>query len=107
MPTQFGIEEFLRSTQSFQIVSKFGARRAHTFIASFLALAILATACGGPASIETESATAPAADSSVAPTAEPVDLAPLSGEFPTVSGSTIDLETLQGKDVVLWFWAPW
>ncbi len=28
-------------------------------------------------------------------------------EFPTLDGETIDLQTLQGQDVVLWFWAPW
>lgn len=28
-------------------------------------------------------------------------------EFRTLDGETIDLQTLQGQDVVLWFWAPW
>jgi len=28
-------------------------------------------------------------------------------EFETLDGQTIDLATLQGEDVVLWFWAPW
>jgi len=32
---------------------------------------------------------------------------PLNGEFATIGGSSIDLGDLQGKDVVLWFWAPW
>ncbi len=32
---------------------------------------------------------------------------PLNGEFATTGGSSIDLGDLQGKDVVLWFWAPW
>ena len=31
----------------------------------------------------------------------------LVGEFETIDGGVIDLETLQGEDVVLWFWAPW
>ncbi|MEM9203365.1 MAG: hypothetical protein AAGC53_17080 [Actinomycetota bacterium] len=28
-------------------------------------------------------------------------------EFETLEGTTIDLASLQGEDVVLWFWAPW
>ena len=32
---------------------------------------------------------------------------PLNGTFATVGGQSIDLATLQGQDVVLWFWAPW
>ena len=28
-------------------------------------------------------------------------------EFETLSGETLDLASLQGEDVVLWFWAPW
>jgi len=31
----------------------------------------------------------------------------LVGEYPTMDGQTIDLASLQGSDVVLWFWAPW
>ena len=32
---------------------------------------------------------------------------PLNGEFTTVGGQSIELASLQGQDVVLWFWAPW
>ena len=32
---------------------------------------------------------------------------PLNGTFSTVGGQSIDLASLQGQDVVLWFWAPW
>ena len=31
----------------------------------------------------------------------------LTGEFETIDGPVIDLETVQNKDVVFWFWAPW
>lgn len=31
----------------------------------------------------------------------------LQGDFATISGNEISLESLQGSDVVLWFWAPW
>ena len=27
--------------------------------------------------------------------------------FETIDGETFDLASLQGEDVVLWFWAPW
>jgi hypothetical protein len=39
----------------------------------------------------------------------PVDSAAesLVDEFETLDGTTIDLASLQGEDVVLWFWAPW
>lgn len=39
----------------------------------------------------------------------PVASAPdvLVDEFETLDGTTIDLASLQGEDVVLWFWAPW
>ena len=51
---------------------------------------LLATACGGGAS-------------------GPVASAPdqLVDEFETIDGKTFDLASLQGEDVVLWFWAPW
>ena len=26
---------------------------------------------------------------------------------PTASGGQIDLNSLEGRDVLLWFWAPW
>ena len=31
----------------------------------------------------------------------------LSGEYNTLSGDTIDLGSLEGQDLVFWFWAPW
>ena len=61
-----------------------------------LALALFLAACGGSAS-----PTATTSDAAATETAA------LVGEFPTVSGDGIDLNSLEGQDVVLWFWAPW
>ena len=38
---------------------------------------------------------------------QPLIVPELVDEFTTTAGTTIDLESLQGQDVVLWFWAPW
>lgn len=62
-----------------------------------LALALFLAACGGSAS-----PTAAVPDAAEGETASA-----LVGEFPTVSGVGIDLNSLEGQDVVLWFWAPW
>lgn len=74
------------------------------------AVAVLAaTSCGSSA---TETATAP--DTTSAATAEAVEAtaAPSLAErvsvpLESVSGSQFDLGSLEGKDTVLWFWAPW
>ncbi|MEM8707987.1 MAG: hypothetical protein AAGE98_16100 [Actinomycetota bacterium] len=65
------------------------SRRTIVLIAALFG--ILATACGGGGS------------------SGPVDSAAavLVDEFETLDGETIDLASLQGEDVVLWFWAPW
>lgn len=67
-----------------------------TAIVAF-ALALFLAACGG--SLSDQATTTDVVD------VEPV--AALSGDFPTVSGAGIDLNSLEGQDVVLWFWAPW
>ena len=64
-------------------------RRTALIIVAFFG--IIATSCGGGG------ASGPVAS---APDA-------LVDEFETIDGETIDLESLQGEDVVLWFWAPW
>ena len=66
--------------------------RHRRLLALVLALATVAMSCGGGAS-----AAAPAGDADRF----------LIDEFETLSGETIDLASLQGEDVVLWFWAPW
>ncbi|MEM7339885.1 MAG: hypothetical protein AAF467_14620 [Actinomycetota bacterium] len=56
-------------------------------------------------------ALAAAACAACAGAPEPVETAAapglLAGEVATVNGETIDLGSLEGQDVVLWFWAPW
>ena len=67
------------------------SRRRRTALLLVALVGLLATACGsGGAS-------------------GPVASAPdsLVDEFETLDGTTIDLASLQGEDVVLWFWAPW
>ncbi len=66
-------------------------RPAALVVAGGLALA----ACG---SSETTASEAPAAEEAASV---------FSGEFQTLSGETFDLGSLEGQDVVLWFWAPW
>ncbi|MEM9463807.1 MAG: hypothetical protein AAGA90_00445 [Actinomycetota bacterium] len=58
-----------------------------------IALGFFATACGAGGGAGSGPADA-AADALV-------------DEFETLDGTTIDLASLQGEDVVLWFWAPW
>lgn len=58
-------------------------------LAALIAISLIAVACGGS---DAEVATAPA---------------DLSGTYDTVSGTQIDLGSLEGQDTVLWFWAPW
>jgi hypothetical protein len=87
-------------------------------------LALLAAACGGESSDvvaldadPVEAAADVAADDSSADDSSTTDdeaaAAPegpssvLVGEFDTLGGDTIDLASLDGQDVVLWFWAPW
>lgn len=69
-------------------------------ILSAVAFALFAVACGGAASTAVGPAEAPAGA-----TEEPVS--PLTGTFATIGDGEIDLASLQGQDVVLWFWAPW
>ena len=67
------------------------SRRRRIALVGTLVLAFVATSCGaggggGPAEAANDQ---------------------LVDEFETLDGSTIDLASLQGEDVVLWFWAPW
>ena len=74
-----------------------------------LCLALFASACGTAAD---ETATAAPADSGDA--AAVVEEAPSAGGpglptlvADTVDGAQIDTNSLEGQDVVVWFWAPW
>ena len=77
-------------------------------IATILALA--AAACGSGAA----PATSPTVDGPATSTAAttPSDAVPavpevLDFEAPLVGGGTFRGETLAGRDVAFWFWAPW
>jgi len=68
---------------------------------------MLLSACGGGGTATETAAPATPATADAVGDAPVAPASQLSGEFSTVSGQTIDLATLQGQDVVLWFWAPW
>lgn len=68
------------------------------------------TSVGGSTSqTDQASSTAVAESEPVVVEEGPADSPPslLTGEFATLAGSSIDLGSLEGQDVVLWFWAPW
>jgi hypothetical protein len=78
-----------------------------TLVGLFVALALFATSCGGgstetTAEVVAESTSAPTSDA-----AEDTEPAEASVVATTVDGGQIDFGSLQGQDVVLWFWAPW
>jgi hypothetical protein len=92
--------------------------------AAILAAGMFAAACGGSSGDTTADAVAATTSppSSVAAPAAPEttaaslpDAAPngfdtasiLTGSAVTVAGAGYDLGSLQGKDLVVWFWAPW
>ena len=81
-----------------------------SYAALLLVAALLVSACGGAAEVGTNaqesapSETAPVTSTVVAPdTAAPAttDLVNL------VGGGQLDLNSIEGTDTVLWFWAPW
>lgn len=86
-----------------------------------IAVGILA-ACGSSASGDVDPVAAPATTSAPGPTvttALPAPLAPsdsgqpvdvpvaLQFKAPLIGGGDIELTTLAGRPVLLWFWAPW
>lgn len=87
-------------------------------LAPLLAVGIVLAACGSGSVDETTSeATVPAtASGETAPRTEansgsamaPAD-APAALQFaaPLIGGGDIELTTLAGRPVLLWFWAPW
>lgn len=70
---------------------------------SVFALAMLVAACGSGETASPEVTEAPAAPET---TAVPEVSFP-SFTVPTSDGGQIEWTSLQGQDVVLWFWAPW
>ena len=69
-------------------------------LAVTLALALAVGACGG-------------ADSGTTAAGDRVESDPVGNstilDFParSVDGSTVDVASLAGSDLVIWFWAPW
>lgn len=97
---------------------------------------MFATACGSPASVDSQASDAidipaseaPSADvesdveadgspepdvatspvqEDAADAAEAADDPLFFGEYASLDGPTVDLADYAGQDVVLWFWAPW
>lgn len=67
-------------------------------------LALAAAACGG--SGDQSAQTGPVNDGSTDAGPE-ADETVLDFRAASVDGSTVDVSSLQGTDLVIWFWAPW
>ena len=77
---------------------------------TLLVIGLIATACGSGSDVAATTSNAPSqAAESTAPTetAEPVQAEPAALVASTADGGQLDWGTLEGRDVVLWFWAPW
>ena len=76
-----------------------------------LVLVVLLAACGTPAvdsaAPDNDAADTPAAARSDAPAAPGAVPAALAWSVDRIGGGQIDGGDLAGRDVVLWFWAPW
>jgi hypothetical protein len=98
------------------------------FRSALLATSLVAAACGGAEQVDSstpateqpstestrtpDSTTAPSttasANTSPTTTAITTTTAAPAGELvPLVGGGQIDLNSIEGQDTVLWFWAPW
>lgn len=75
-----------------------------TSIGLVATLALVLAACGSG----TETTESGAATTSAATSESPTENGVTSAEtVATVSGGQLDLGDLEGKDTLLWFWAPW
>lgn len=108
--------------------------RAAALVIAVLVMAVLATACASTATVDSiseaanDTVRAPAAVDETAPSAEETPPlatattttpAPAASESPSssqapvgelvnlVGGGQLDLNSIEGTDTVLWFWAPW
>lgn len=70
-----------------------------------LVLVVLLAACGGPAD-DVAAPPAPATDSQTSASGGAVPAA-LNWSVDRLGGGQIEGGDLAGRDVVLWFWAPW
>ena len=87
------------------------ARRSMLLRAGALALsaglALTACASGGDAAAGAASSETAMASGDAATSGDGLTHSPLAFAAATVSGGSLDVSTLEGKPVVLWFWAPW
>lgn len=65
-------------------------------LAATMALALLAAACGGDEAGDASADTGPVDDNEL-----------LDFRAQSIDGSTVDVDSLTGTDLVIWFWAPW
>ncbi|MFK7919199.1 MAG: hypothetical protein AB8G14_14080 [Ilumatobacter sp.] len=74
-------------------------------VGSVLAGAFIIASCGGSDAADPvqDASEAVESDQDAAPAGNPL----LTGTVPTVTGSQVDLAGFEGKDVLLWVWAPW
>lgn len=68
--------------------------------AALIVAALLTTACSGTGADDPSSNGSDVADAAG-------ETAPLSFSATTLSGPDLDVSTLDGQGIVLWFWAPW
>ena len=71
-------------------------------LVSVAGAALVLAACGGGSSGDT--GTAEPAD---APTGEVATGEVATSALSLANGGTVELDSLAGQDVLLWFWAPW
>jgi len=86
--------------------------RPRGFLAVLVTLSLFMTSCGGGSAdvatadtvdtANTAPSTESASDETPAPAASAASLIAT-----TISGEQINFGSLEGQDVVLWFWAPW
>lgn len=70
-------------------------------VAAILVVALTVAGCAGEGSEEADASASESAQS------EGVTEATESLVLPTADGGQIDWNSLEGQDVMLWFWAPW
>lgn len=78
-------------------------RKGRRLICGAGAAILLLAACGGDTD-ETQSLDTVAGTAAVSDTPS---TAPEAVFVPTADGGQLDFNSLRGKDLLLWFWAPW
>ena len=102
MPIHLAISDYLQYMRSSHRSTGSG-RIGRSSALIMVVVGLLVSACGSSVPAATDTAAAAEAEPAAQPTANEL----LTGEFATFDDTSIDLSSLQGEDVVLWFWAPW